>query len=77
MSKTARLRNRMLDALELDKFDYILWIDAGMIREIPPINDKMSPDDVFGTLILLSHSNDECNSSTLSLGIHITRKLGG
>jgi len=35
LSKTSRLRNRMLDSLDLDKFDYLVWIDSDVV-EIPP-----------------------------------------
>jgi len=32
LSKTARLRNRMLDAVNVSAFDYLLWIDADVVE---------------------------------------------
>lgn len=34
LSKTSRLRNRMLDSIDLDLFDYLLWLDSDLV-EIP------------------------------------------
>ena len=35
LSKTSRLRNRMLDSIDLAEFDYLVWIDSDLV-EIPP-----------------------------------------
>ena len=56
LSKTARLRNRMLDSIDLHAFDYLLWIDSDVIEipaDLPTTLINANPTGVTAPLVLI------------------------
>jgi len=56
LSKTARLRNRMIDSLDLKEWDYVLWIDADVVEyppNLPTLLLKDHPNGVTAPTVLI------------------------
>lgn len=55
LSKTARLRNRMVDAVNASRFDYFLWIDADVVEYPPDLPSRLilSNPGVTAPLVLI------------------------
>eukprot|EP00802_Teleaulax_amphioxeia_P021490 Tamp_21849.p1 GENE.Tamp_21849~~Tamp_21849.p1 ORF type:complete len:151 (+),score=13.04 Tamp_21849:56-454(+) len=46
LSKTSRLRNRMLDSIDLTMLDYLVWLDSDVVeypRELPTLLISANP----------------------------------
>jgi len=62
LSKTSRLRNRLLDSLNISDWDYILWIDADVIEyppDLPWLLIKDNPGGVTAPLVLIEEPGPE------------------
>jgi hypothetical protein len=62
LSKTSRLRNRLLDSLNISEWDYILWIDADVIEyppDLPWLLIKDNPGGVTAPLVLIEEPGPE------------------
>jgi hypothetical protein len=56
LSKISRLRNRMLDSLDLEKFDYLVWIDSDLVEippDLPTTLVTANPDGVTAPMVLI------------------------
>mmetsp|Transcript_10960 Transcript_10960/g.26359 ORF Transcript_10960/g.26359 Transcript_10960/m.26359 type:complete len:333 (+) Transcript_10960:93-1091(+) len=56
LSKTARLRNRMIDAVGIEDYDYVLWIDSDVIEfpaDLPTLLISENPTGVTAPLVLI------------------------
>jgi len=56
LSRTSRLRNRMLDSLNVSQWDYVMWIDADVVEylpDLPTLLIQANPDGVTAPLVLI------------------------
>lgn len=55
-SKVCRVRNRMLDQIRLDEYDYLLWIDADVVAYPADLPTRLlagNPDGISAPMVLI------------------------
>lgn len=60
-SRVSRVRNRMIESINLDQFDYVCWIDADVVEYAPDIVGKLietNPTGVSAPMVLVERETD-------------------